>query len=66
MLFQGSNGNGERVVGAVGDVLTTQCQGEEEASALIEGTEGDMVAVDSPDIPTQDLTCWFKVTIISN
>ena len=33
-----------------------------EASAVIEGPEGDMIAVDTPEQPTTDIPALFKVS----
>lgn len=39
------------------------CEGEGvEASAVIEGPEGDMIAVDTPEQPTTDIPALFKVS----
>lgn len=48
----------EALCGAVGIV---GCEGEgTEASAVIEGPEGDMIAVDTPEQPTTDIPALFK------
>lgn len=48
----------EAVCGAVGIV---GCEGEgTEASAVIEGPEGDMIAVDTPEQPTADIPALFQ------
>lgn len=40
------------------------CEGEgQEASAVIEGPEGDMIAVDTPEQPTTDIPALFKVCL---
>ena len=39
------------------------CEGEgTEATAVIEGPEGDMIAVDTPEQPTTDIPALFKVS----
>ncbi|KAF2368499.1 Programmed cell death protein 2 C-terminal [Trinorchestia longiramus] len=60
-LNQG-NGSGSAVRGAAGgggEVLEDGDEGEE-ATALIEGSEDDMVAVESPELPSEDISQWFK------
>ncbi|XP_045593705.1 programmed cell death protein 2-like isoform X2 [Procambarus clarkii] len=48
----------EAVCGAVGIV---GCEGEGvEATAVIEGSEGDMIAVDTPEQPTTDIPALFQ------
>ncbi|KAK8374386.1 hypothetical protein O3P69_011750 [Scylla paramamosain] len=48
----------EALCGAVGIV---GCEGEGmEATAVIEGPEGDMIAVDTPEQPTTDIPALFK------
>lgn len=38
------------------------CEGEGvEATAVIEGPEGDMIAVDTPEQPTTDIPALFQV-----
>lgn len=57
-LQDDANAN-EAVCGAVGIV---GCEGEGvEASAVIEGPEGDMIAVDTPEQPTADIPALFQV-----
>ncbi|KAK3867715.1 hypothetical protein Pcinc_026845 [Petrolisthes cinctipes] len=49
----------EAVCGAVG--MVGGCEGEGvEASAVIEGPEGDMIAVDTPEQPTTDIPALFQ------
>ncbi|KAG7159476.1 programmed cell death protein 2-like 1 [Homarus americanus] len=49
---------GGRICGAVGIV---GCEGEGvEATAVIEGPEGDMIAVDTPEQPTTDIPALFQ------
>ncbi|XP_018015023.1 uncharacterized protein LOC108671939 [Hyalella azteca] len=73
-LNQGNgNGSGIAVRGASGGGLTgegrggevDEGEGGEEATALIEGSEDDMVAVDSPELPSQDISLWFKAPAAS-
>ncbi|XP_071521073.1 programmed cell death protein 2-like [Panulirus ornatus] len=53
----------EAVCGAVGIV---GCEGEgTEASAVIEGPEGDMIAVDTPEQPTADIPALFQIDHIT-
>lgn len=57
--FQDDANANEALCGAVGIV---GCEGEGlEASAVIEGPEGDMIAVDTPEQPTTDIPALFKV-----
>lgn len=64
LCHQTGNGNVGGEVGAVGTGLDTEGAGDEEPSALIEGCEGDMVAVDSPDMVLDDISRWFKVVYL--
>lgn len=60
-VFQDDANANEALCGAVG--MVGGCEGEGvEASAVIEGPEGDMIAVDTPEQPTTDIPALFQVS----
>ena len=63
LFYQQEDDNAnEPICGAVGSGV--ESGGGDEASAVIEGPEGDMIAVDTPERPTTDIPALFRVIYI--
>ena len=60
IVFKEDDNANEVICGAVGVVNVGEVSGDE-ASAIIEGPEGDMIAVDTPEKPATDIPALFKV-----